>query len=663
MYRAPQFFGGERRSAAAPIPPRPPEALEDSASQAHAPPEVSEYDEAAFEDAEFEEADDTEGEHPEAEYAADEDGEYDDWNAAPRRAWRWWLLRWFIILVVWGAVMGAGVLLWFANDLPRPEAALEGTRRPSLTLLDRNGHVFATYGDVVGEKLHLSELPDWLPKAAVAVEDRRFWGHFGLDPIGIARAIYVNLSAGRVVQGGSTITQQVAKNLFLTNARTFHRKVQEVLLTLWLEAHFSKTEILEIWLNRVYLGSGAWGVDAAAQLYFGMSARKLNLWQSAVIAGLPRAPSRFSPRTDPQAAAARGREVLQAMAASGAITPEQAAQAAAQIAFPPRPEVAGWFADWAGVQSEALLPENADAVMRTTLDARLQMSVESKLSALLDGAGAAAGAGQGAVVVLDSTTGAVQAMAGGRDRRISSFNRATLARRQPGSAFKPFVWLTALETGMTPDSTMADAPLKLGNWSPSNFDGKFRGTVTLEDALAESLNTVSVRLLQQAGGPHAVAEVAKRLGIAGNLPDNVTLALGTGEVGLLELTTTYAAFCNGGFRLAPAAIDTVDSGGQTTAAPHTAPQRVIAPEHAAMMLRMLSAVVAKGSGRAAAIPGRLVAGKTGTTQDYRDAWFVGCTGSNVMGVWLGNDDNRPMQNVTGGSLPARLFHDIALDLH
>jgi len=440
------------------------------------------------------------------------------------------------------------------------------------------------------------------------------------------------------------------------------RKVQELLLTFWLERHFTKTEILEIWLNRVYLGSGAWGVDAAAQVYFGLPARRLTLWQAAVIAGLPRAPSRFSPRVDPAAAAARGRDVLRAMAAVGAITADQAEQAAAQIVFPTHPEGAGWFADWAGAQSEALLPEDADAVVRTTLDLRLQASVESKLTSLLDGPGAAAGAGQGAVVVLDGASGAVRAMAGGHDRRASRFNRAVQARRQPGSAFKPFVWLAALEQGARPDDPVMDAPIHIGGWSPVNFDGRYRGEVTLEDALAESLNSVAVRLMQQAGGPRAVAAVAHRLGIAEPLPDNFSLALGTGEVGLLDLTGAYASFCNGGLWVTPGAIESVAAGGRTTEPSRGAPRRVVSPDLAAMMVRMMAAVVARGSGRAAAIPGRLVVGKTGTTQDFRDAWFLGCTGGSVIGVWLGNDDNRPMQDVTGGSLPARLFHNIAMDL-
>jgi penicillin-binding protein 1A len=305
---------------------------------------------------------------------------------------------------------------------------------------------------------------------------------------------------------------------------------------------------------------------------------------------------------------------------------------------------------------------DADAVLRTTLDERLQGLVETKLAALLDGPGAAADASQGAVVVLDAASGAVRAMAGGRDYRGSPYNRAVLARRQPGSAFKPFVWLAALEAGLRPDDTVQDAPIRFGDWSPTNFDGRFRGTVTLDDALAESLNTVSVRLLLQSGGPKAVAAVAHRLGIASPLPDNVTLALGTGEVGVLEMAGAYAPFFNGGLRVEPTGIEAVQAAGRNTRPPHAAPERVVDADLAAMMVRMMAAVVARGTGRAAALPGRLVAGKTGTTQDFHDAWFVGAINGLVVAVWLGNDDSTPMRGISGGTLPARLFHDIAAEL-
>jgi penicillin-binding protein 1A len=593
--------------------------------------------------------------------------------AAPsRRPWR--LLRWAFIASVWGALALGCVVLWFARDLPRPEDALDAVRRPSLILQDNRGATLATYGDVVGESLRLPELPKYLADAAVSVEDRRFWTHGGIDPQGMARAILVNIRAGHVVQGGSTITQQVAKTLFLSNARTVRRKIQEVLLTLWLERHFTKTEILEIWLNRVYLGSGAWGVDAAAHIYFGVSARRLTLWQAAVIAGLPRAPSRFNPRTDPAAAAARAREVLAAMVANGALPADAAAKAAAQIRFSAHPQAGGWFADWAASQADKLVPEGSDAVLRGTLDSRLQNLAESRLAAMLDGPGKRVGAAEGAVVVLDAATGAVRAMVGGRAYGAGAFNRATLARRQPGSAFKPFVWLAALEAGMRPDDTVLDGPLRIGNWSPVDFEPGWRGEVSLEQALAQSLNTASVRLMQRAGGPRVVQAVAHRLGITDTLPDVPALALGTGEVGLLEMTAAYAAFFNGGNLVVPHGIEQVRIGGAPAPLPQPEPHPVIKPELAAMMVRMMGAVVREGTGRAAAIPGLDVAGKTGTTQDNRDAWFIGSVsggsvgggsvgggsvGGRVIGIWIGRDDDTPMKGVMGGGLPSVLFRQIA----
>jgi penicillin-binding protein 1A len=563
-----------------------------------------------------------------------------------------WLLRWGFIASVWLTLAGAVTVLWFARDLPRPEAALDAVRRPSLTLQDRSGRVIATFGDVVGEPLRLKDFSPFLPAAVVAVEDRRFYHHSGIDLIGLLRAAWVNVTAGRVVQGGSTLTQQVAKTLFLTNVRSTKRKVQELLLTLWLERHFSKQEILEIYLNRVYLGAGAWGMDAAAKTYFNVSARRVTLAQAAVLAGLPRAPSRFNPRVNPGAALVRGKEVLGTMVDSGAITAEQAQAAAEQIVFPPSPVAPGWFADWVADQSQLVLAPDADAVVRTTLDNRDQAVAENRLSALLDGPGVAANAGEGAVVILDAATGAVRAMVGGRNFRGSPFNRAVLARRQPGSAFKPFVWLTALETGMTPGDRVLDGPIRIGNWSPVNFERRYLGEVTLEEALAQSINTASVRLLLRSGGAKAVASTAARLGIADKLPKDASLALGTGEVGLLELTAAYAPFFNGGNRVVPYGLDRT---------PHQ-PEPIISASEAAMMARMLGAVVSRGTGRAAAVAGHVVAGKTGTTQDFKDAWFIGCVRGVLIGVWFGNDDNEPMKGVLGGGLPARLFHDIAVGI-
>jgi penicillin-binding protein 1A len=572
----------------------------------------------------------------------------------------WVVLRWLLILGVWGALATALGLIWFARDLPRPEDALDAVRRPSLVIQDGRGRTVATYGDLVGQPLRLSQLPRVLPEAVVAIEDRRFWSHWGLDLRGMARAAFIDIFRGHIAQGGSTLTQQVAKNLFLTNARTFRRKVQEVLLTLWLERHFTKAEILEIWLNRVYLGSGAWGMDAASRLYFGIPATRLSLWQAAVLAGLPRAPSRYNPRTDPKAAADRAREVLAAMVDTGVIGQAEADDAAGRIKFPGRVAGGGWFADWAANQAQQIVPEGTDAVLRSTLDAPLQAVAESRLTALLDGPGRRAGATQGAVVVLDAQTGAVRALVGGRDYAQGAYNRATIARRQPGSAFKLFVWLAALEHGMRPADTVLDAPLRIGHWSPVDFEPGFKGKVTLEEALALSLNTASVRLMQQAGGPAAVASIAHRLGIADKLPDLPSLALGTGEVDLLEMSAAYAAVFNGGHFVAPKAFDTAVADGRALALPQEVDRQVVAPDDARMMVQMLAAVVTRGTGRGAAIPGRFIAGKTGTTQDNRDAWFIGGAGRLVIGVWIGRDDDRPMKGVMGGGLPTQLFRQVAI---
>ncbi|WP_270939119.1 transglycosylase domain-containing protein, partial [Falsiroseomonas oryzae] len=464
----------------------------------------------------------------------------------------WRLLRGLLLLGIWGGVALGALLLVLTWDLPRTDIALSTTRRPGVTLEAADGRVIATSGDVHGQIVRLRDLPPHLPAAIVAIEDRRFRDHFGLDPIGIARAAWVNWTTGRVVQGGSTLTQQLAKNLFLTPERSLRRKAQEAVLAMWLEWKFSKDELLEIYLNRVYLGAGAYGVDAAARLFFGIPATRVSLWQAAVLAGLPKAPSRLNPRSAPDAAAGRAVEVLEAMAETGAITRRQATLAAEQIRFPPRPSRdSGWFADWVMDDLSDRFPGNADLVLRTTLDLRMQAVVEQRLEALLAGPGARARVGQGAVVVMEAATGNVRAMAGGRDYRATQFNRAVQARRQPGSAFKPFVFLAALERGATPADPVADGPLTLGGWSPGNGEWRSRGEISLEDALAHSVNTAAVRVLARGGGAREAAAVARRFGLPGPFPNDATLALGTGEVTLLDLTAAYAAFANGGLLPVP----------------------------------------------------------------------------------------------------------------
>ncbi len=577
--------------------------------------------------------------------------------ALPRRSWRW--LRFGFLLGLWGLVVGGLLLLLLSLDLPRPEAALATTRRPSTTLLASDGRLIATNGDLYGETLRLRDMPAHLPAAFMAIEDRRFREHLGIDVIGLLRAAYANMTSGRVVQGGSTLTQQLAKNLFLTPERSLKRKAQEALLALWLERRFTKDELLEIYLNRVYLGAGTYGVDAAARLYFGVSARRVTPGQAAVLAGLPKAPSRINPRVNQTAALTRALEVLGAMADTGALSATEASRAAESIRFTLTPSRdAGWFADWVQDSMLGRAPGSADLILRTTLDPNLQAAAEARLDALLAGPGARAGVHQGAVVAMDAETGAVRAMAGGKDYRTSPFNRATQGRRQPGSAFKPFIYLAALEAGIRPQDMVADTPFNLGGWSPGNGQWRARGEITVEEAFAHSVNTSAVRLMQRAGGYQMVAEAARRAGLNGPFPRDATIALGTGEVTLLDLVAAYAPFANGGMRVIPFGVAEARAEGRPWPLPRPGPERAFAPEHAEAMRSMMGAVVSRGTGRAAAIPGRFVGGKTGTTQDNRDAWFIGMSGGLVMGIWFGNDDGVPMDNIAGGGLPARLFREI-----
>jgi penicillin-binding protein 1A len=572
-------------------------------------------------------------------------------SKAPPRRRRWPLLRLAFLLLFWSGVAGGVFFLSLLTDLPRPESA-RLLRRPSLVLEDREGRIFARFGDLASTPVHLAELPPYVPEAVIAIEDRRFFEHGALDPKGLARALLVDLGHGRVIEGGSTLTQQVAKTLFLSNRRTFRRKAQELLLAFWLADHFTKNEILEIYLNRVYLGAGAIGIDAAARIYFGIPASRLSLWQAALLAGLPRAPARLNPRANPEAALARARVVLAAMVRAGYISPAEAEKAAAAMRLPDyTTRGAGWFAAWVAEQAEARLPPGQDAELRTTLDSRLETEAQTALDTLLAREGEKWGVSEGAIVIIDAETGAVRAMVGGRGDG-GGFNRAVLARRQPGSAFKPVIWLAALEHGESPQNLVLDAPIRLGGWAPQDIEHRYLGPITLTEALAHSSNTASVRLLLRDGGPRAAIAIARRLGIEAELPDDATLALGTGSVSLLSLTLAYAPFFNGGHRISAE----FEEGRRAIAVP------VISPEEAEAMHTMLRAVVEEGTGTAARVPGLDVAGKTGTSQDYRDAWFIGAAGRTLIGIWLGNDDERPMHGVTGGSLPARLFHDLAASL-
>ena len=575
-------------------------------------------------------------------------------------------LKWGAVGAVWAVIAFSVLAAWYATELPDVDQAFNATRPPTVTLLAADGTELRTIGDVYGGPVSLGDLPSALPDAVLATEDRRFYDHFGLDIIGLARAVVANLRAGRIVQGGSTITQQVAKNLFLTPERTLKRKIQELLLALWLEHKFTKDQILTIYLNRVYLGAGTYGVEAAARKYFNRPAARLTTYQAAMLAGLLKAPSRYNPRSHPARAKARTVQVLANMVAAGVLGPQAAK--AAKNGGPVRGPAAGpnkgrHFADWVLQQvSDYANPGDRDLVVLTTLDPGLQRLAENGVAKALAKTGAKAGITEAALVAM-TPSGAVRAMVGGRDYAKSQFNRATQARRQPGSAFKPFVYLAGLEAGLRPDSVLMDAPLAIGGWRPGNFTKTHAGPVSLADAFAKSINTVAVRVSERAGRGHVI-DTARRLGLAGDFKPTPSLALGVNEVSLLDLTQAYGPFANGGAGVWAYGIEEIrDGAGKLLYRRRgSGPGRVVSAPHVAAMNGMLARVISDGTGRAADI-NRPQAGKTGTSQHFRDAWFVGFTADLVTGVWMGNDDARPMKNVTGGGPPARLWRDFMAAAH
>jgi penicillin-binding protein 1A len=577
------------------------------------------------------------------------------------------LLRWGLVAGIWLAIAAGMVVTYYGLTLPDTSSLTATTRKPSIRLASADGAVFASQGGYHGPPATLAEMSLYLPAAVVAIEDRRFHSHFGIDLLGLARAMYVNLAAGEIRQGGSTLTQQLAKNLFLTPEKSLGRKVQEFLLALWLERRFSKEQILTIYLNRVYLGSGTFGVAAAADRYFGKSPKQLNLMECAIIAGLLKAPSRYSPANNPDKARERAGTVLAAMVDTGAVESELAEAAWKQPLGQSSRAVPGsggrYFADWVLDQVGDFVPfVDRDLIVTTTLDAKLQRLAESEVEAILAAQGAARSVGQAAVVVLGHD-GAVRAMVGGRDYRDSQFNRATQALRQPGSAFKPFVYIAGLERGIGPDQSFVDQPIAIRGWSPRNYDGTYHGSMSVLDALAQSVNTIAVQVQEKAGRAQVIA-VARRLGITTDLENAPSLALGTSEVTLLELTQAYGALASGGIGVwAHGIVEIKDVDGKILyRRSGGGPGRVIRPADSRQMTAMLSQAIANGTGKAAAI-GPPAAGKTGTSQSYRDAWFVGYTADLVAGVWVGNDDGSAMKGVTGGNVPAQLWAALMRKAH
>ena len=578
----------------------------------------------------------------------------------PRRFWRPGAKD--LALAGLGGTLALLLLLGYhAFNLPLPESFAGDPRGLSLLLKTAEGETFASRGRFEGDSLTIDDLPADLINAVVAIEDRRYFDHGGVDLRGLLRAAWANVLAGEIRQGGSTITQQLAKLIFLSPERTFERKIQELMLALWLERRLGKNEILALYLNKVYFGAGAYGIDAAARRYFGKAAKALSLGEAAMLAGLVKAPSQLAPTRDLESAQRRAGLVLEAMLAAGFIDGtryREARDAPAELAvLPEAPAGAGYFANWVEREARDLLGGlSGDVVVRTTLDPALQRLAESVVAQRLEAEGETRNVGQAALVAM-SPDGAVLAMVGGRDYAASQFNRATQALRQPGSAFKLFVYLAALESGMSPRARIEDAPITVEGWSPRNYDGRFHGAVTLEEAFARSLNTAAVRISETVGRPEVV-KTARRLGLSSRLEATPSLALGTSEVSLLELTGSYATLPNRGFAVRPQGIlEMRESSGRSLyrRQPNNGTP-VIAQRDAMAIDGMLRATVEWGTGKAAQFDWP-AAGKTGTSQESRDAWFIGYTANLVVGVWTGNDDAAPMQGVTGGALPAQIWRD------
>jgi len=563
--------------------------------------------------------------------------------------------------LVWIVLAGGVVVAHFSSNLPDTNNLLAYDAKSDITLLDVKGRVIARRGLTQGASVTLNDLPDYVANAFIAIEDRRFRMHFGIDPIGLTRALAVDIYYGAFVQGGSTITQQLARNLFLKPDRTLSRKIDEAFLALQLERHYTKDEILQLYLNRVYFGAGVYGIEAASQRFFDKSPSELTLTEAAILAGCMKAPSRYNPATDPDAALARAATVLAVMEDVGFISEDERRNASTtrpKIAKSMATPGAGYFIDYAAAQvPEYVGAANKDGerlIVETTLDLEMQNKAERAVTTGLLKEGGNLSATQGALVAM-TPDGGVRALVGGRSYDESPFNRAIDARRQPGSSFKAFVYLAALERGRTPYDEVFDGPITIGNWTPGNYEGNYKGSMTLAHALAYSSNSVAVQLTREVG-PQQVVRVAHRLGITANLQAVPALALGTSEVSPFQLVTAYASFANGGRGVIPYAIARIrtPSGKILYARKGSGFGQVMSAQSNAAMTTMMMQTISEGTGKAARLD-RPVAGKTGTTQDYHDAWFVGFTADLVCGIWIGNDDNSSMKRATGGGLPARMF--------
>ncbi|WP_339951965.1 transglycosylase domain-containing protein [uncultured Albimonas sp.] len=560
---------------------------------------------------------------------------------------------------------------WYYFALPPAAELLDGRDRGSVTLLDDAGEVFAWRGDQFGGALRAGEMSPHLVQGVIAAEDRRYYSHFGIDPLGLARAMAVNLRAGGLVQGGSTLTQQTAKNVFLTHERSVERKLKELPMALAMELKYTKEEILSIYLNRVYLGAGAYGFEAAAQRYFGKSAREVAPAEAAMLAGLLKAPSRYAPTSNLATAQNRANVIVGLMEEQDYLTKAQADQARAhpaELSQAASDRAGGAFADWVMEAGPAWLTRDTteDVRIRTTFDRRAQLAAESAVRSVFEENVREGSDAQAAMVVM-TPDGAVRAIVGGRNPTGlgGQFNRATQALRQTGSAFKPVVYAAALEAGRSPAEVVEDRPITIKGWTPSNYNDERFGPMTLTQALARSVNTVAVRTAVETGLP-AVRRMAEQMGITADLAPGPAIALGTSEATLLDMTGVYATIAHNGLKTEPWGIRSVALRGEDTALmTHSGggEARAMSAQTARRLTGMMQAVIDQGTGRRAQLDGREAAGKTGTTQAARDAWFIGFTADYVVGVWMGYDDNTPLTGVTGGGLPAEIWRRAMLGLH
>ncbi len=580
-------------------------------------------------------------------------------SGPPRRSLLNALVYWAVVLGVWVLIFVAAFVLVFSRGLPDTSKLYDIHRQPSISYLDRNGALLSVRGSQYAPPVDIDSLPAYVPAAFVSVEDRRFYQHWGFDPVGIGRAVVADIHRGHAAEGASTITQQLARNLFLTPDQTIKRKVQELLLAVWLEHQYSKKQILALYLNRVYFGAGAYGIESASETFFNKPASKLSIGEAALLAALLKSPTHYSPVNEQERAGRRATIVLDKMVETHAITPEQRDEAlsrAVRVSPALATQHAQYFVDWVDAQVRKLVGQpTTDLIVETTLDLPIDTAAEAAARSVVERDGRL-GVQQAAVVALDGG-GRVRALIGGVSYADSQFDRAIDARRQAGSAWKPFVYLTALENGFTPQSMVSDEPVTIDGWTPHNFEPEYLGSISLAEALQRSINTVAAKLADQVGRDK-VADTARKLGITSEINTDPAMALGTSQVSPLEMAQAYDSFANGGYGVQAYAIERIRTRDGQVLYEHPAPahdQVVPEPQLDQLVGMMRKVLVAPGTGTRAAIPGYDLAGKTGTTSDFRDAWFVGYTGGFVAAVWVGKDDDTPMRHVTGGSAPADLW--------